>query len=144
MLVGSRGNNLDLRCYTVVDISIERFMDDSMNVKWEKRKLDSGRRRRRYHLHAILVDKKGEKEGSKERVIEHLASIEERFLETKEMGMRAFHRGLFWKVADRKLEDLKLERKVRKGIEAEILEVVPRPTDEWGLWAVICVPKYEK
>ena len=123
---------------------MERFMDDSMNVKWEKRKQDSGRRRERYDLHAILVDKKTEKEGSKERVIEHLASIEERFLETKEMGMRAFHRGLFWTAADRKLSELKLERKVRKGIEAEILEVVPRPRDEWGLWAVICVPEYEK
>ena len=128
----------------MVVISIERFMDDSMNVKWEKRKQGSGRRRERYDLHAILVDKKTEKEGSKERVIEHLASIEERFLETKEMGMKAFHRGLFWTAADRKLSELKLERKVRKGIEAEILEVVPRPTDEWGLWAVICVPEYEK
>jgi len=66
----------------VVVISIERFMDDSMNVKWEKRKQDSGRRRERYDLHAILVDKKTEKEESKEMVIEHLASIEERFLET--------------------------------------------------------------
>ena len=58
--------------------------------------------------------------------------------------MKAFHRGLFWTAADRKLSELKLERKVRKGIEAEILEVVPRPRDEWGLWAVICVPEYEK
>ncbi len=119
-------------------------MDDSMNVKWERRRPDTGGRRRSYHLHAILVDKKREKEESKERVIEHLASIEERFLETKERGMKAFYQGLFWTVADRKLSDLKLEPKVRDGIEVEILEVVPRPTNEWGLWAVKCVPDYEK
>ena len=125
-------------------MSIESFMDDSMNVRWERRRPDSGGRRGSYLLHAILVDKKREKGESKERVIEHLAGIEERFLETKEIGMRAFHRGLFWTVADRKLADLKLERQVRKGIEAEISEVVPRPTNEWGLWAVKCVPDYEK
>ena len=115
-----------------------------MNVKWERRRPDGGGRRDRYHLHAILVEKTREEGESNERVIEHLASIEERFLETKEMGMRAFHQGLFWTAADRKLSDLKLERKVREGIEAEISEVVPRPTNEWGLWAVKCVPEYEK
>lgn len=115
-----------------------------MNVKWERRRPDRGGRRRSYHLHAILDDKKRGKGESKERVIEHLASIEERFLETKEMGMRAFHQGLFWTVAVRKLEDLNIERKVREEIEAEISEVVPKPTNEWGLWAVKCVPEFEK
>ncbi len=92
----------------------------------------------------MLVDKKKEKGESKERVFEHLASIEERFLETKVRGMKALYQGLFWTVADRKLSDLKLEPKVRDGIEVEISEVVPRPTNEGGLWAVKCVPDYEK
>ena len=81
---------------------------------------------------------------SKERIVMHLAGIEERFLNTKELGMRAFYRGLFWKVADRKLDDLKLGEDLRKSIEATLVETVPRPADDWVLWAVTCIPKYEK
>ena len=119
-------------------------MEDSMIVKWERRSPREGGRRERHHLHAILVERKSEKGAQHEKVIDHLASIEERFLETKETGMRAFYRGLFWEVADRKLEALHLEREVRQKIETEISEIVPRPSNEWGLWAVTCVPKYEK
>jgi hypothetical protein len=86
----------------------------------------------------------GGKGESKERIVMPLAGIEERFLNTKELGMRAFHRGLFWTVADRKLDDLKLEKGLRKRIEAALLVTVPRPADDWGLWAVTCIPKYEK
>jgi len=119
-------------------------MDTSMNVKWERRHLDSGGRRVKVHLHAILVHDEMDKGGSKEKVIERLASIEERYLETKEKGMRAFHQGLFWAVADNKLAALKLLGKVREGLEAEISERVPRPSEEWGLWAVKCIPEFEK
>jgi hypothetical protein len=42
------------------------------------------------------------------------------------------------------LANLNLEQKVRNEIEAEISEIVPRPRDEWGLWAVKCIPEYEK
>jgi hypothetical protein len=58
--------------------------------------------------------------------------------------MRAFHRGLFWSVANRKLEALHLDSEVRRRIETELSEIVPRPSNEWGLWAVTCVPKYDK
>jgi hypothetical protein len=119
-------------------------MDNSMNVKWEKRRPDHGGRRKSYQLHAILVDREKEKGESKEKVIAHLASVEARYLETKEVGMRAFHQGLFWTVTDKKLANLNLEQKVRNEIEAEISEIVPRPRDEWGLWAVKCIPEYEK
>ena len=119
-------------------------MEDSMIVRWERRRPHDGGRRGRHHLHAILVERKSEKGALHEKVIDQLASIEERFLETKETGMRAFHRGLFWEVAERKLEALHLEREVRQKIETEISEIVPRPSNEWGLWAVTCVPKYEK
>ena len=118
-------------------------MEHTMNVKWERRKPEGGGRRDRHHLHAILVERKMEKGVLNEKVIRHLAGIEERFLETKEMGMKAFHRGLFWTVADKKLADLQLAGDVRKKIEGEISKVVSRPSDEWGLWAVKCVPDYE-
>lgn len=119
-------------------------MEDSMIVKWERRSPQVGGLRGGHHLHAILVERKSVKGTLHEQVIEHLAGIEERFLETREIGMRAFYRGLFWEVADRKLKALHLAGKVRKKIEAELSEVVSRPTNEWGLWAVTCVPKYEK
>ena len=119
-------------------------MDDAMKVKWERQRSDTGGRRVHYRLRAILVDNKREHGELKEEVIVHLASIEERYLKTNEVGMRAFHQGLFWTVADKKMTEIELEPKVRKGIEAEISEVVPRPTDQWGLWAVKCIPEYEK
>ena len=119
-------------------------MEDSMIVKWERERPQGGGRRGKHHLHTMLVERKPEKETHHEKVIDHLASIEERFLETKETGMRAFHRGLFWEVADRKLDALHLDSGVRRKIETEISEIVPRPSSEWGLWAVTCVPKYEK
>ena len=119
-------------------------MDSSMNVRWERQRTDTGVKRVHYHLQAVLVDKKREHGEMKEEVIVHLANIEERYLETKEMGMKAFHQGLFWTVADRKLASLNLDQKIRNEIEAEISEVVPRPRDEWGLWAVKCIPEYEK
>jgi hypothetical protein len=118
-------------------------MEHAMDVKWERRGPEGGGRRARHHLHAILVERQREKGALNERVIRHLASIEERFLETKEIGMKAFHQGLFWAVADKKLSDLRLAGDVRKKIEGEISEVVPRPSSEWGLWAVTCVPNYE-
>ena len=119
-------------------------MEDSIIVKWEREAPPGGGRRGRRHLHAILVERTTGEEAYHEKVIDHLASIEERFLETKETGMRAFHRGLFWKVADRKLDALHLDSEERRKIETEISEIVPRPSNEWGLWAVTCVPKYDK
>jgi hypothetical protein len=119
-------------------------MEDSIIVKWERQGPHGEGRRGRTHLHAILVDRTSGKEAHYEKVIDHLASIEERFLETKETGMRAFHRGLFWSVAGRRLDALHLDSEVRQRIETEISEVVPRPSEEWGLWAVTCVPKDDK
>ena len=119
-------------------------MEDSIIVKWERQGPLGEGRRGRQHLHAVLIERNSGKDDHHEKVIDHLASIEERFLETKETGMRAFHRGLFWSVAGRKLDALHLNSEVRQRIEAEISEIVPRPSNEWGLWAVTCVPKYDK
>ena len=81
----------------------------------------------------------------RKQVVLPLASIEERFLEAKEVGIRGFHRGLFWIAVDNKLNELNVEDVSRNMIEAEILKRVPRPaTNEWSLWAVTCVPRYEE
>jgi hypothetical protein len=115
-----------------------------MFVRWERQFLKSGRRGR-CRLEAILVQNHEEKGVTHEQVVAPLATIEERFLEAKEVGIRGFHRGLFWTVVDKKLNDLNIENVPRNIIEAEILKKVPRPaTNEWSLWAVTCVPRYDE
>ena len=106
--------------------------------------LDNKGHRGGYCLEANLVKVFTENGESEERLIAILGRIEERFLNTKEVGMRAFHRGLFWNVADKKLNGLDLEEDMRKRIEKALVAVVPRPAEDWGLWAVTCVPKYER
>ena len=115
-----------------------------MNVVWKRTLQDTEGKKGRHLLEAILMETDRGVGESKERIVMHLAGIEERFLNTKELGMRAFYRGLFWKVADKKLDDLRLEEDLRKKIEAALVETVPRPADDWVLWAVTCIPKYEK
>ena len=116
-----------------------------MYVKWERRRLEDQSEGRGFSLVAFLVDDdpnqgKGNPRG---RVIEHLGDIKEKFLTTKARDMRAFHQGLFWAGADKKLDHLKLDPAVRKKIEAEILETIPRPGDDWALWSVTCIPRYD-
>lgn len=99
----------------------------------------------RCRLEAVLVQNHDEKGGTQEQVVASLAAIEERFLEAKEVGIQGFHRGLFWTAVDKKLNDLIMEDVPRSMIETEILKKVPRPaTNEWSLWAVTCVPRYDQ
>jgi hypothetical protein len=115
-----------------------------MFVRWERRVSKPGREGR-YRLEAILMQNHEEKGLRRERVAVLLATIEERFLEAEEVGIRGFHRGLFWAAVDKKLNDLNVKNLLRTMIEDEILQKVPRPaTNEWSLWAVTCVPRYEK
>ena len=74
---------------------------------------------------------------------EHLASIEERFLRSRELGVRAFHRGIFWVHVDRKLDSLDLEPGERDSLEQEIRKQVPRPGKDWALYCVKCIPEIE-
>lgn len=113
-----------------------------MHVRWERKRIRSGRRDKGFLLKAFLVGTMngyGPPEGG---VVTCLGSIEERFLKINESGVRAFHQGIFWSVADKKLDELKLADEVRRGVEKEILEVVKRPGPDWSLWCVKCIPKY--
>jgi hypothetical protein len=119
--------------------------DFTMYVKWERLRLEAQSGAREFSLVSVLVaDNPNQGKGNpQEKVIEHLGDIKEKFLTTKARDMRAFHQGLFWVAVDKKLEHLKLEPEVRKKIEAEISETVPRPGEDWALWSVTCIPRYD-
>lgn len=113
-----------------------------MNVKWERNSENGPSKRRRHTLSFFLVENYLNQGKIKERRIGHLGEIEERFLYSKMRDMKAFHQGLFWAKVDQKLDDLELNVGTRNRIEAEILKLVPRPSREWALWAVTCVPRH--
>ncbi len=112
-----------------------------MNVRWERRIVDDSLNRKSFRLSAVLVENYQEEGKVKEKLIDHLGEIEERFLNSNVRDMKAFHQGLFWAKVDKKLDCLKLSTGKRNKIEAEISELVPRPGEEWSLWAVTCVPQ---
>ncbi len=112
-----------------------------MFVKWIRQPLNNGLNGKRYQLTAFLDDGLHGKEYAKQRP---LGTIEERFLNTKARDMRAFHQGLFWVVVDKNLDNLGLEADERQKIVAEISATVPKPSDEWALWGVVCCPEYDK
>jgi hypothetical protein len=112
-----------------------------MHVRWERRIIDDPLNRKSYRMSVFLVENYVEEGKMKERLIDHLGAIEERFLNSNARDMRAFHQGLFWAKLDKKLDSLKLSTGERDKIEAEISEMVPRPAEEWPLWAVTCVPQ---
>ena len=82
-------------------------------------------------------------DGPDESVLEQLCSIDERFLTTRIRCTREFHQGLFWKAVDNRLDTLGLKQSSRNALEQEISQKVPRPGDEWALWAVTCIPHYD-
>ena len=46
-------------------------------------------------------------------------------------------------VVDRKLNQLELNTDSRAAIEKQISKKVPRPGDEWALWGVTCIPRFD-
>jgi len=109
-----------------------------MMVRWTKSALGHNRRATAYRLDArLLRDDPDEGQG------EPLASIEERFLTSRELGVRAFHQGIFWAHVDRKLDALDLEPGERDSLEEKIRERVPRPEKDWALYCVKCIPEIE-
>jgi hypothetical protein len=110
-----------------------------MKVKWMQ--LPGGNKSRRSSLEAVLVD--GHLRGS-ETVITRLGAIERRFLRVNIRTTREFHQGIFWKKVDRRLAGLDLASDTKAEIEAQICEKVPRPSDEWAMWAFTCIPRYDK
>jgi len=114
-----------------------------MDVRWERQAIEMGANGRGTRLVAVLVDdyRRGEKSGTSFR--EQLATISERYLNTKARDMRAFHQGLFWVRVDQKLNRLTLKSQERQKIESIISETVPRPDKDWALWSVTCIPRYD-
>jgi hypothetical protein len=114
----------------------------SMTVRWDRRIAAGSLNRKNYMLNVVLVEKYQENGKIKEK-LDHLGTIEERFLNTKARDMKAFHQGLFWTKVDKKLDRMKLSSGKRNKIEAEISERVPRPDEKWSIWAVTCVPRFD-
>ena len=114
-----------------------------MDVRWEKQNVEAGKNGRERSLVAVLVGDYHGTETNEMRFVEQLGSIRERMLNSKARDMRAFHQGLFWANVDKKLDHLALNPAQRKEIESKISETVPRPNDEWSLWSITCIPRYD-
>ena len=114
-----------------------------MNVEWERRKPDNEFNGNSPNLEAILVESYQDNGNMRQRVVARLGCIGEKFLATKVRNMREFHQGLFWLVVDRQLDHLKLGPALRSQIEAEILKTVSRPDEDWALWGVTCIPRFD-
>jgi hypothetical protein len=117
-----------------------------MDVKWKKRKIDGDHNGSAFDLVAVLVGnhRKEEEGDAGADITEHLGIIAEKFLYSRARDMRAFHQGLFWTRVDKKLNKLGISVQDRKIIEAKISQTVPRPGEDWALWSVTCIPRYDK
>ncbi len=118
-------------------------MEQTMDVRWEKHRVEGGKNGRGRSLVAVLVADSREGKKIKIRFIEQLGSIREQVLNSKARDMRAFHQGLFWANVDKKLDHLTLKPEERKKIESKISETVSRPNGDWALWSVTCIPSYD-
>ncbi len=114
-----------------------------MRIKWERNVNDTNNRRSSYCLSVLLVDGCLDPNDAKQVSTTCLASIDERFLNTKARDIRAFHKGLFWEAVDESLDRLEMEPALRVRIESQIAEKISRPDKEWSLWAVTCIPRYD-
>ena len=114
-----------------------------MDVKWEKQIVDAGKNGRGRSLVAVLVEDYQDGTVKKTRHVQQLGSIRERILNSTARDMRAFHQGLFWANVDQKLDHLTLNPADRKQIESKISKTVSRPTGDWALWSVTCIPRYD-
>ncbi len=114
-----------------------------MHVKWEKQIPPNGSNGESVNLKALLVEQYQDNGSAKHRVVEHLGSIGEKFLATKVRNMREFHQGLFWTAVDKKLDRLRLDTRQRNRIEADISQMVSRPDEDWALWGITCIPRFD-
>jgi hypothetical protein len=119
------------------------FMRITMDVRWEKQNVVAGKNGRGGSLVAFLVENNQGAEQTKSCFVEQLGSINEQFLNTKARDMRSFHQGLFWARVDKKLDELVINPEERKLIESKISETVSRPHEDWALWSVTCIPRYD-
>ena len=115
----------------------------SMKIRWQISDEDNKRTGKHKRLVALLVDRHQKSADKIDNVVARLGSIEERFLNVNVRAMRDFHKGIFWTVVDKKLDELNLALEERSAIENDISEKIPRPCDEWALWGVTCIPRFE-
>ncbi len=114
-----------------------------MYVDWQRRRLKNELNSNSFNLNAVLVEPYQDQGKTRQKIIEHLGSIGEKFLITRVGNMRAFHQGIFWVTVDKKLEQLNLDSKLINRIEADILKTVSRPDDDWALWGVTCILRFD-
>ena len=114
-----------------------------MHIKWEKQSPQNGVNVKGINLVALLVESYQDNGSVKNRLIEHLGTIEERYLASKVRNMREFHQGLFWTAVDQKLDRISLDSRQRERIEADISQMVSRPDEDWALWGVTCIPRFD-
>ena len=114
-----------------------------MDIVWEKRKPDDGGLSGQTRLAVILVDVTEDDGIKRKKVISTLGEIETRFQTVGIKGTREFHQGLFWMRVNKNLDKLDLKPGVRASIETTITETVPKPSREWALWGVTCIPQFD-
>lgn len=113
-----------------------------MQVRWEEQEIVISGNGAGKCLVAHLVMENKDPGASGQEVIATLGSIQPRFLAVNVKCTREFHQGLFWKVVDKELDRLDLHPETKGTIETALAERVPRPGEEWALWGVTCIPKY--
>ena len=114
-----------------------------MHVKWETHNPSKVINGQGKNLKVSLVKTHQENSSAKPQLIEHLGVIEEKFLISNVRNMREFHQGLFWATVDKNLDRLSLDPHHRKRIEADIAQTVSRPNEDWALWGVTCIPRFD-
>ena len=114
-----------------------------MHVQWEKQSPQNGVKVKGLNLEALLVEPYQDNGSARNRLIEHLGTIGEKFLASNVRNMRQFHQGLFWSAVDKKLDRLGLDAQQRNRIEADIARTVARPDEDWALWGVTCIPRFD-
>jgi len=114
-----------------------------MHVMWEKHGPPNGINGKGNNLEALLVESYQDNGSVKHRMIENLGAIKEKFLASKVTNMREFHQGLFWTAVDKKLDRLRLDPRQRDRVEADISQMVSRPDEDWALWGVTCIPRFD-
>jgi len=114
-----------------------------MDVCWQRKRIKNGTNGSGFNLVAVLVGNHQTEGSTEDNHATQLGIIGERFLHSRACDMRAFHQGLFWLHVDKKLNHLNLNAEERKRIELKISETVPRPGQDWALWSVTCIPRYD-
>ena len=111
-----------------------------MHVKWERRETASEHDTIHSQLVAVLVDGLLTDKSPEYEVLTELGAIQERFLKVPISKTRNFHQGLFWSKVDQKLKSLGLDEATYHKLESQLIEIVPRPGEDWALWGVTCIP----